>query len=242
MKKYLISAALFCAMLLTSCGTASDNAVEVSLTVDDITASLNAEVTDKKNAIDSNDNDVNDTTSVCSDPTSPVMGSELQLKEIFSARVAHISENEICVQVLSETHIQAIGELLLLYITETPPCGVGDYVEVTIDSNIGVDYSDPEGIHFDALTVTEKADFVLDESEILAEVTDCIESIKGGYVLNVYMFFRQGYSYRVPLTISSNEKFLIGDWIKINFAEETCFMETSPLQVDSKYVLGIEKV
>ena len=51
-----------------------------------------------------------------------------------------------------------------------------------------------------------------------------------------------GYHSPVSIYIYSETKFSKGDWVKVEFAPETCFMETSPLQVNKSDILNIELI
>lgn len=182
---------------------------------------------------------------------------------IFEAEVLSVNENAVFVKMSGDTFIGTAGTEV--YIGGTYDVETGDIVNIVFTEEVGINESYPPEIpsaYIISLEAAEYAenydipydsgedlndgagipDIALNENEVLAEVTACSEIKNGGYSLTVTMFYCQGYGYDVPLTLKSDNAFEVGDWVKIEFAEETCFMESSPLQVSKNDVLSVEKV
>lgn len=86
------------------------------------------------------------------------------------------------------------------------------------------------------------SDAELSENEYRAYITDVFRNKNGGYSLVVEAYDVVGYYSPVPISLYSESEFEKGDWIKVEFAPETCFMETSPLQVNKSDILNIELI
>ena len=86
------------------------------------------------------------------------------------------------------------------------------------------------------------SDAELSENEYRAYITDVFQNKNGGYSLVVEAYDVVGYYSPVPISLYSENEFEKGDWIKVEFAPETCFMETSPLQVNKSDILNIELI
>lgn len=235
MKKHLIIAVISAAFMLSACGNSqtdkslSATAVceESTVTSEAFTASV-TEITVSANTADYADE--------------PLTVEE----EIISARIAHINEHYIYVKALTQNHITEVGKYTGIYRNFADPNGftgqIGDYIDVFVDSDCGVDDSEIPGISCNSFVVTESKGITLGENETLAEVTECIKSNNGGYLLTVSAFTLRGYYMFTPVFIGSDTEYAVGDWLKISFAEDTLFMESSPLQVNVEDVLGVEKV
>ena len=86
------------------------------------------------------------------------------------------------------------------------------------------------------------SDAELSENEYLAYITDVFQNKNGGYTLVVDAYDVTGYYSPVPISLYSESKFEKEDWVKVRFVPETCFMETSPLQVNKSDILNIELI
>lgn len=86
------------------------------------------------------------------------------------------------------------------------------------------------------------SDAELSENEYRAYITDVFRNKNGGYTLAVEAYDVMGYYSPVPISLYSESEFKKGDWVKVEFAPETCFMETSPLQVNTSDILNIELI
>ena len=86
------------------------------------------------------------------------------------------------------------------------------------------------------------SDAELSENEYRAYITDVFRNKNGGYTLAVEAYDVMGYYSPVPISLYSESEFKKGDWVKVEFAPETCFMETSPLQVNKSDILNIELI
>ena len=182
---------------------------------------------------------------------------------IFEAEVLSVNENSVFVKMSADTFIGTAGTEV--YIDGTYSVEMGDIVNIVFTEEVEINESYPPEIpsaciiSLEAVEYAENydipydsgedlndgagiPDIALNENEVLAEVTACSEIKNGSYSLTVTMFYCQGYGYDVPLTLKSDNAFEVGDWVKIEFAEETCFMESSPLQVSKSDVLSVEKV
>lgn len=235
MKKRLIIAVISAAFMLSACGNSqtgegfSATAVceESTAMTEAFTASV-TEITASANTADYADE--------------PLTVEE----EIISARIAHINERYIYVKALTQNHITEVGKYICIYKNFADLNGftgqIGDYIDVFVDSDCGVDDSEIPGVSCNSIVVTESSGITLGENETLAEVTECIKSKNGSYLLTVSAFTLKGYYMFTPIFIGSGSEYAVGDWLKISFADDTCFMESSPLQVSDEYVLNVEKV
>lgn len=86
------------------------------------------------------------------------------------------------------------------------------------------------------------SDDEVSENEYLAYITDVFQNKNGGYTLVVDAYDVMGYYSPVPISLYSESEFEKGEWVKVEFAPETCFMETSPLQVNKSDILNIELI
>lgn len=86
------------------------------------------------------------------------------------------------------------------------------------------------------------SDAELSENEYRAYITDVFQNKNGGYSLIVEAYDVVGYYSPVPISLYSENEFEKGNWVKVEFAPETCFMETSPLQVNKSDILNIELI
>ena len=82
----------------------------------------------------------------------------------------------------------------------------------------------------------------LSENEYRAYITDVLQNKNGGYSLVVEAYDVMGYYSPVRISLYSENEFEKGNWVKVEFAPETCFMETSPLQVNKSDILNIELI
>jgi len=86
------------------------------------------------------------------------------------------------------------------------------------------------------------SDAEVSENEYLAYITDVFQNKNGGYSIIVEAYDVMGYGSPVLISLYSENEFEKGNWVKVEFAPETCFMETSPLQVNKSDILNIELI
>lgn len=176
----------------------------------------------------------------------------------FSATVIGVEEKAILVQMNDETFIGEAG--IDVYLFGSYDVGKGDIVNIIFTEEVGIDDAYPPEIKEQFIVSIEKDEYAdgyelpypsgdydipdveLDENEHVAYVTSAVENKNGGYSLTVEAYDIAGYNSPVPVFLHSETEISAGDWIKVGFAPDTCFMETSPLQVDSDFVLSIEVV
>ena len=168
----------------------------------------------------------------------------------FSARIISVSDNSITVEVLSEKWIGIFGSSFVKintkWLENVHECAAGDHAEIITDEVIGIsdEYIPPildEGVA--EIRITERAAIGLGENSVLAKVLSCDQVTNGEYfAIVVQAFNMEGYGFETEISMRSDTKFSAGDWVKIDFAEDTAFMESYPMQVLHEYILGIEKV
>lgn len=166
----------------------------------------------------------------------------------FSARIISVDDNSISVEVLSEKWFDILGsfaQISTAHLESVPECSPGDYAEIIMGEEIGITEAYPlrldEGVA--EIKITKRLGIELPKNSVLAKVVTCHEVWTGeGYSLTIQAFGLWGYSFKTEISISSDNEFSVGDWVKVDFAEDTMFMESYPMQVAKQYVLGIEKV
>ncbi len=104
----------------------------------------------------------------------------------------------------------------------------------------GTEVTTPAYIYEKALQIMTYVE--LAENEHVAYITDVFENKNGGYSLVVEAYEVAGYYSPVRISLYSENEFEAGDWVKVEFAPETCFMETSPLQVARQDIVKIELI
>lgn len=166
----------------------------------------------------------------------------------FSARIAVVKPDSIIVEILSDEWFDIFGSYVEIETNQLeafPDCSAGDYAEITVSGEIktsGEFFTKIDG-GIGQIKVTEHLDIDIPENSYLAKVLSVYEPYTVDYyVLAVKAFDMRGYYFGAEIFISTYDEFTVGDWVKIDFAEDTVFLETSPMQVDEKYILGIEKV
>ena len=182
MKKRLIIAVISAAFMLSACGnsqadegfSATEACEESTVMTEAFTASV-TEITASANTSDE-----------------PLTVEE----EIISARIAHINERYIYIKALTQNHITEIGKYICIYKNVADLNGftgqIGDYIDVFVDPDCGVDDSEIPGVSCNRIVITESKNITLGENETLAEVTECIKSKDGGYLLTVSAFSLRG--------------------------------------------------
>ncbi|MBQ7980720.1 MAG: hypothetical protein IJ305_03835 [Oscillospiraceae bacterium] len=176
----------------------------------------------------------------------------------FEATVLGVEEKAILVQMKGDTFIGEDG--IDVYIFGSYDVEKGDTVNIVFTEEVGIDESYPPEIKAQFIVSLEKSEYAdgydlpydsgdydvpdveLGENEHVAYVTAVYELKNGGYSLTVEAYNVAGYYSPVPISLHSETEFAVGDWVKVEFAPETCFMETSPLQVNKSDVLSIELI
>ncbi len=176
----------------------------------------------------------------------------------FEAYVYSVEENAILVGMKGDTFIGSDGTDV--YIFGNYDVEAGDSVSIVFTEEVGIDESYPPQIREQFIVRLEKIEYAqdydlpydsgeydipdvaLDENEYAAYITDAVENKNGGYSLVVEAYDIMGYYSPVPISLYSEKEFSVGKWVKVEFAPETCFMETSPLQVAKQDVLNIELI
>lgn len=190
--------------------------------------------------------------------TEEIMTSEETEDAFFEAYVYGVEENAILVGMKGDTFIGPDGTDV--YIFGKYDVQKGDTVEIVFTEEVGIDEFYPLEIKEQFIVSLEKIEYAqnydlpydsgeydvpdieLAENEYAAYVTDAFENKNGGYSLVVEAYEVMGYYSPVPISLYSESEFKKGDWIKVEFAPETCFMETSPLQVNKSDILNIELI
>lgn len=190
--------------------------------------------------------------------TEEIMTSEETEDAFFEAYVYGVEENAILVGMKGDTFIGPDGTDV--YIFGKYDVHKGDTVEIVFTEEVGIDEFYPLEIKEQFIVSLEKIEYAqnydlpydsgeydvpdieLAENEYAAYVTDAFENKNGGYSLVVEAYEVMGYYSPVPISLYSESEFKKGDWIKVEFAPETCFMETSPLQVNKSDILNIELI
>ena len=176
----------------------------------------------------------------------------------FEAYVYNVEENAVLVGMKGDTFIGPDGTDV--YIFGKYDVQKGDIVEIVFTEEVGIDDFYPLEIKEQFIVSLEKVEYVqnyelpydsgeydvpdieLAENQYVAYITDAFENKNGGYSLVVEAYEVMGYYSPVPISLYSESEFKKGDWIKVEFAPETCFMETSPLQVNKSDILNIELI
>lgn len=176
----------------------------------------------------------------------------------FEAYVYGVEENAVLVGMKGDTFIGPDGTDV--YIFGKYDVEAGDTVSIVFTEEVGIDDFYPPEIREQFIVSLEKVEYAQDydlpydsgeydvpdielgENEYAAYVTDVYENKNGGYSLVVEAYDVMGYYSPVPISLYSETEFSVGDWVKVEFAPETCFMETSPLQVAKQDILSIELI
>lgn len=176
----------------------------------------------------------------------------------FEAYVYDVEENAVLVGMKGDTFIGPDGTDV--YIFGKYDVEKGDTVEIVFTEEVGIDDFYPLEIREQFIVSFEKAEYAQDYdlpydsgeydipevelagNEHIAYITDTSENKNGGYSLIVEAYDIAGYYSPVLISLYSEIEFSVGDWVKIEFMPETCFMETSPLQVAKQDVVGIELI
>ncbi|MBQ5318065.1 MAG: hypothetical protein J6K17_03105 [Oscillospiraceae bacterium] len=176
----------------------------------------------------------------------------------FEAYVYDVEENAVLVGMKGDTFIGPDGTDV--YIFGKYDVEKGDTVEIVFTEEVGIDDFYPLEIREQFIVSLEKAEYAQDYdlpydsgeydipevelagNEHVAYITDTSENKNGGYSLIVEAYDIAGYYSPVLISLYSEIEFSVGDWVKIEFMPETCFMETSPLQVAKQDVVGIELI
>lgn len=190
--------------------------------------------------------------------TEEIMTSEETEDVFFEAYVYGVEENAVLVGMKGDTFIGPDGTDV--YIFGKYDVQKGDTVEIVFTEEVGIDDFYPPEIKEQFIVSLEKIEYAqnydlpydsgeydvpdieLAENEYAAYVTDVFWNKNGGYSLVVEAYEVMGYYSPVPISLYSESEFKKGDWIKVEFAPETCFMETSPLQVNKSDILNIELI
>lgn len=207
---------------------------------------------------------VSETTSIqVTEFTTVVQTEEITTSEetediFFEATVLGVEDKAILVQMKGDTFIGPDGTDV--YIFGKYDVVQGDTINIIFTEEVGIDESYPPEISEQFIVSLEKIEYEQDydlpydsgdydipdvelaENEHAAYVTDVYENKNGGYSLVVEAYDVMGYGSPVPISLYSETEFAAGDWVKVEFAPETCFMETSPLQVSKSDVLKIELI
>ncbi len=162
----------------------------------------------------------------------------------YTARVIGVNEESVTVSMLEDTYFcKANDEVVLLGKYEVSEdnivlfviSGEDDAPPVVLLENsqhqIGEGY-----VQLESLGGSDEP------FEIIAEVTEVYESKNGGYTIIAEAYGLWGYYDAVPISLAVDELFEAGDRVAIEFAPETVFMETSPLQVNSDDVLNVKLI
>lgn len=176
----------------------------------------------------------------------------------FEAYVYSVEGNAVLVGMKGDTFVGTDGTEV--YIFGKYDVQKGDTVEIVFTEEVGIDDFYPLEIREQFIVSLEKLEYAqeydlpydsgeadipeaeLGENEYAAYITDIFENKNGGYSLVVEAYDVMGYYSPVPISLYSENEFEKGDWVKVKLAPETCFMETSPLQVAKQDVLGIELI
>lgn len=176
----------------------------------------------------------------------------------FEATVLEVSEKAILVQMSDKTFIGEAGTDV--HIFGSYDVAKGDTVNIVFTEEVGIDESYPPEIQAQFVISIEKAEYAggydlpydsgdndapdvkLEENEHAAYVTEVSANDNGGYSLLVEAYDVMGYHSPVSIYVYSETEFPKGAWVKIEFAPETCFMESYPLQVSKSDVLKIELI
>ena len=198
---------------------------------------------------------VSETTSAV---TEEITTSEEEESVIFEAYVYGVEENAILVGMKGDTFIGEDGTDV--YIFGKYDVEQGDIVNIVFTDEVEIDESYPPEISEQFIVSLEKIEYAqgydlpydsgdydipdveLAENQHVAYVTAVCEVNSGGYSLTVEAYNVAGYGLYVPISLYSESEFAVGDWVKVEFAPETCFMETSPLQVNKSDILSIELI
>ncbi len=158
----------------------------------------------------------------------------------YSAKIFSVSNEYVTVMMLDNTFFCKMGEHVRLM-------GRYDVSEdelITFVINDDVDVDNPASANF--VWQVDEADFVLKtaaaDMTVEAEVTEFYESSDGEHFMVVEAYGLAGYYDAVPISLVTDENFEVGDRITVEFAPETIFMETSPLQVNKSDILNIEPI
>ncbi len=187
-----------------------------------------------------------------------VTTSEETEEVFFEAYVCGVEENAVLVGMKGDTFIGPDGTDV--YIFGKYDVEKGDTVNIVFTEEVGIDEFYPLEIKEQFIVSLEKIEYAQDydlpydsgdydipdvelgENEHAAYVTAVYENKNGGYSLTVEAYDVMGYYSPVPISLHSETEFAVGDWIKVEFAPETCFMETSPLQVNKSDIINIELI
>lgn len=190
--------------------------------------------------------------------TEEIITSEETEDVFFEAYVYGVEENAILVGMKGDTFIGPDGTDV--YIFGKYDVEAGDTVSIVFTDEVGIDELYPLEIKEQFIVSIEKTKYAQDydlpydigdydipyvelaENEYVAYVTEAYESKNGGYSLVVEAYDVAGYYSPVRIYLHSETEFAAGNWIKVEFAPETCFMETSPLQVNKSDILNIELI
>lgn len=190
--------------------------------------------------------------------TEKITTSEETEDAFFEAYVYGVEENAVLVGMKGDTFIGPDGTNV--YIFGKYDVQKGDTVEIVFTEEVGIDDFYPLEIKEQFIVSLEKIEYAqgydlpydssdydipyveLAENEYIAYATDVFENKNGGYSLVVETYNVTGYYSPVSISLYSDKAFEKGDWVKVEFAPETCFMETSPLQVAKQDILGIELI
>lgn len=190
--------------------------------------------------------------------TEEIITSEETEDVFFEAYVYGVEENAILVGMKGDTFIGPDGTDV--YIFGKYDVEAGDTVSIVFTEIVGIDDLYPLEIKEQFIVSLEKNEYAQDydlpydsgdydvpdvslgENEYVAYVTEVYESKNGGYSLVIEAYDVMGYYSPVPISLYSETEFAAGNWVKVEFAPETCFMETSPLQVAKQDVVGIELI
>lgn len=190
--------------------------------------------------------------------TEEIMTSEETEDALFEAYVYGVEENAVLVGMKGDTFIGPDGTDV--YIFGKYDVQKGDTVEIVFTEEVGIDDFYPLEIKEQFIVSLEKIEYAqnydlpydsgeydvpdieLAENEYAAYVTDAFENKNGGYSLVVEAYEVMGYYSPVPISLYSESEFKKGDWVRVEFAPEICFMETSPLQVNKSDILNIELI
>lgn len=190
--------------------------------------------------------------------TEEITASEETEDTFFEAYVYSVEENAVLVGMKGDTFIGPDGTDV--YIFGKYDVEKGDTVEIIFTEEVGIDDFYPLEIREQFIVSLEKVEYAQDynlpydsgdydvpdvelgENEYAAYITDVFGNKNGGYSLVVEAYNVMGYYSPVLISLYSESEFEKGEWVKVEFAPETCFMETSPLQVAKQDILGIELI
>ncbi|MCH5348943.1 MAG: hypothetical protein J1E40_06435 [Oscillospiraceae bacterium] len=166
----------------------------------------------------------------------------------FSVRIVAVHKYNITVEILSGEWFDIFGSFVQIdtaQLEAVPDCSPGDYAEIFVSGEIKTsdgEYPTKIDSGIGQINVTESLNIDLSGNSKLAKVLYVYEPDDDHYLMVIRAFDLTGYYFGAEIFVQSKDEFTAGDWIKIDFAEDTVFLETSPMQVDKKYILGIEKV